>query len=154
MVRWMQRFFQYLDRFYVDLGSIASLTDQGFSQFKSIIFGRLLSQITDTILKQVDRDRQREPVDLDMLRETVSIYVFLSQEKIVGISLNCLADLEGKFLNASRTFFAQMGDEFRQSGSLVNFLEKSIELLHLEKKRLADYMSWSDIDAKIILEFN
>ena len=30
MVKWMQRFFQYLDRFYVDMSSIANLTDQGF----------------------------------------------------------------------------------------------------------------------------
>ena len=29
MVKWMQRFFQYLDRFYVEMSSIASLTEQG-----------------------------------------------------------------------------------------------------------------------------
>lgn len=114
----------------------------------------MLTQITDTVLKQVERDRQREPIDEDMLRETVSIYVFLSQDKIVGISLNCLADLETKFLTASRTFFTQMGEEFRQSGSLVKFLNSSNELLHSEKKRLADYMSWPGIDEKIISEFN
>ena len=31
MVKWMQRFFQYLDRFYVEMSSIASLTDQGYA---------------------------------------------------------------------------------------------------------------------------
>ena len=31
MVRWMQRFFCYLDRFYVEMSSIASLTEQGHS---------------------------------------------------------------------------------------------------------------------------
>lgn len=29
MVRWMQRFFQYLDRFYVEMYNITNLTDQG-----------------------------------------------------------------------------------------------------------------------------
>ena len=50
MVRWMQRFFQYLDRFYVEMSSIASLTDQGYIQFKVEIYGRLLQQITNAIL--------------------------------------------------------------------------------------------------------
>ena len=40
MVKWMQRFFQYLDRFYVDMSSILNLTDQGFAQFKLNVFER------------------------------------------------------------------------------------------------------------------
>lgn len=37
MVRWMQRFFQYLDRFYVEMYNITNLTDQGMKQFKTIV---------------------------------------------------------------------------------------------------------------------
>lgn len=51
MVRWMQRFFAYLDRYFVDNCSIANLTDQGFAQFKVIIFGRLQKQITEAVLE-------------------------------------------------------------------------------------------------------
>jgi len=38
MVRWMQRFFQYLDRFYVEINSLTPLTDQGYKIFKSVVF--------------------------------------------------------------------------------------------------------------------
>ena len=68
MVKWMQRFFQYLDRFYVEMSSIASLTDQGFSQFKQEIFVRMLNNITDAVLQQVETDRRNEPVDTDLLK--------------------------------------------------------------------------------------
>ena len=68
MVKWMQRFFQYLDRFYVEMSSIASLTDQGFSQLKQEIFVRMLNNITDAVLQQVETDRRNEPVDTDLLK--------------------------------------------------------------------------------------
>ena len=45
MVRWMQRFFQYLDRFYVDMEAIANLSDQGFIQFRTIVFERIMPQV-------------------------------------------------------------------------------------------------------------
>ena len=53
MVKWMQRFFQYLDRFYVEMTQIASLTEQGFAQFKAEIFGRMLNTITDAVLQEI-----------------------------------------------------------------------------------------------------
>ena len=68
MVKWMQRFFQYLDRFYVEMSSIASLTDQGFSQFKAEIFGRMLNPITEAVLLQVETDRKNEEIDTDLLK--------------------------------------------------------------------------------------
>ena len=105
MVKWMQRFFQYLDRFYVQMSSIASLTDQGYAQFKAEIFGRMLNTITEAILQQIETDRRNEPIDSDLLKQVVSIYSFLSNEKISGISANCLLELEQKLLEASRTFF-------------------------------------------------
>ena len=105
MVKWMQRFFQYLDRFYVEMSSIPNLTDQGFAQFKSEIFGRLLSKITDAVLSAVETDRRNEPVDLDLLKQVVSIYSFLSSDKISGMSANCLQELEQKLIDTSRAFF-------------------------------------------------
>ena len=68
MVKWMQRFFQYLDRFYVEMSSIATLTEQGFAQFKIEIFGRLLNSITDAVLQEVETDRRNEPIDTDLLK--------------------------------------------------------------------------------------
>ena len=105
MVKWMQRFFQYLDRFYVEMSSIASLTDQGFAQFKMEIFGRMQDKITEAVLHQVDTDRRNEPIDSMQLKQIVSIYTFLSSDKIAGFATNCLQELERRILETSRTFF-------------------------------------------------
>ena len=53
MVKWMQRFFQYLDKFYVEMHSIPKLHDQGFKIFKEVIFNPLVDSITAAIMEQV-----------------------------------------------------------------------------------------------------
>lgn len=57
------------------------------------------------MLQQVEKDRNGEPVDEDLLQKVVSIYIYLSNDIQTGTSMNCLADLESKLLVASRNFF-------------------------------------------------
>jgi hypothetical protein len=70
----MQKFFQYLDRHYVDACSITNLTDQGFKQFKIHVVEKLHGQITQAILEQIDAERNEDLVDVDMLKSVVGMY--------------------------------------------------------------------------------
>jgi cullin 1 len=54
-VNWMQKFFQYLDRYYVEMHSIASLQDQGYKIFKEIAFNPLCDKLTTAICSQVKK---------------------------------------------------------------------------------------------------
>ena len=83
MVRWMQRFFQYLDRFYVEINSLTPLTDQGYKIFKGYVFQPLITNITNAVLNAIERERHEELVDVDILKKTIEIYLFLSSEKLV-----------------------------------------------------------------------
>ena len=53
----MQRFFQYLDRFYVDMEAIANLSDQGFIQFRTIVFEQIMPQVNKAVLDQIQFER-------------------------------------------------------------------------------------------------
>ena len=78
----MPRFFQYLDRFYIEINSLTPLTDQGFKIFKTVVFQPLLNNITQAVLSAIDRERNEELVDVDLMKKTVEIYIFLSSEKL------------------------------------------------------------------------
>ena len=43
MIRWMKNFFQYLDRYHVEMHNITNLNDQGMKQFKLIIIDRMMN---------------------------------------------------------------------------------------------------------------
>lgn len=78
----MQRFFQYLDRFYIEINSLTPLTDQGFKIFKTVVFQPLIQNITQAVLSAIERERNEELVNVDLMKKTVEIYIFLSGEKL------------------------------------------------------------------------
>ena len=89
----------------------------------------MLNTITDAVIQQVETDRRNEPIDTDLLKQIVSIYTFLSSEKISGISVNCLLDLEEKELAASKTFFQAKANQMIESYTLVEYLQQADLLL-------------------------
>ena len=60
MVNWMQKFFQYLDRFYVEMHSIPPLNDQGYKIFKEIVFNPIQDALTRAITDELRKQREGE----------------------------------------------------------------------------------------------
>jgi cullin 1 len=142
MVRWMQRFFQYLDRYYVEMSSIGTLTDQGFFQFKLIIFGQMAQRITQAILQLIQKDRNGDKVDSDLLKSVVGIFSYLNNEKIVGQGANYLLDLENKLVEDSVHFYKNRSLQMIQSATLVDYLSLANDLLKNENHRLTNCLTW------------
>lgn len=83
MVKWMRAFFQYLDRFYVEMHSTTKLSDQGFKIFKETVFQPLCGQTTEAIVEEIKKQREgEEMIDVELLKGTVSIYLTLSSGKL------------------------------------------------------------------------
>lgn len=57
MVKWMQKFFMYLDKFYVEMHSLANLTDQGYKIFKEVVFNPLCDEVTKAIADYIKQQR-------------------------------------------------------------------------------------------------
>jgi hypothetical protein len=66
----------------VEINSLTPLSLQGFKIFKSVIFQPLITNITQSVLKAIHRERNEELVDVDMLKKTIDIYLSLSNEKL------------------------------------------------------------------------
>jgi hypothetical protein len=58
------------------------LTEQGYKIFKTVVFQPLINNITQAILSAIERERNEELVDVDLMKKTVEIYIFLSGEKL------------------------------------------------------------------------
>ncbi|CDW78925.1 cullin-1-like isoform 1 [Stylonychia lemnae] len=152
MVKWMQRFFQYLDRFYVQINSITPLRDQGFKIFKGVIFQPLISQITDAILENIRREREGELVDVDLLKKTIEIYQFLSNEKLSQETLNCQKYLEDKILQQTQQFYQMQSQNLLSKASLSEILHITNKYYQEEIQRCENYLIF-DIKDKLLKEF-
>lgn len=58
------------------------LTEQGYKIFKTVVFQPLINNITQGVLSAIERERNEELVDVDLMKKTVEIYIFLSGEKL------------------------------------------------------------------------
>jgi cullin 1 len=153
MVRWMQKFFQYLDRHYVDTCSITNLTDQGYKQFKMHIFEPLLAPITQAVLYQILEERQGNLIDVDMLKSVVDMYSFLSEPAISQEGINCLFDLETKLLQETKHFYNGQQQQMLGVLQLGDYLKQTKNFLEQEQSRLERYLNWPGIDQKLVAEF-
>jgi len=61
---------------------LTPLTEQGYKIFKTVVFQPLINNITQGVLSAIERERNEELVDVDLMKKTVEIYIFLSGEKL------------------------------------------------------------------------
>ena len=153
MVRWMQRFFQYLDRFYVEINSLTPLTDQGYKIFKNVVFQPLISNITNAILENILKERESELVDVDLLKKIVDIYLYLSTDKLSQDSINCKKYLEDRILEQTRTFYKKVSINLLESASLSEYLHHANKYYEEEKSKLERYLTWPEIKDNLLKDF-
>ena len=153
MVRWMQRFFQYLDRFYVEINSLTPLALQGQKIFKTVIFQPLITNITQSILNAISRERNEELVDVDLLKKTIEIYLSLSNDKFQQDSLNCIKNLEDRIVEHTKNFYINQSQSMLSGASLSEYLHKAHQYLRDEQSRVDRYLTWDSIKDRLFKTF-
>jgi len=75
--------FDYLDRYYLKNGAerCLNLTETALSQFKEKIFKPRINELRSAILEEIQRDRENEIVDKELIKEAVWQFIYMGFEK-------------------------------------------------------------------------
>jgi len=73
-VKWMQQLFRHLDNGYVANSSIPTLTSVGLNLFYDIIFTQFKSEVRDSLVDVIERERDEKCIDPDLIRSCVSVF--------------------------------------------------------------------------------
>jgi hypothetical protein len=73
--------FDYLDRYYLKNSNMVSLTDTALELFRKNIFADRMVQIRRCILEEIEKDRQNEIIDKDLLKKAVLQFIYMAFEK-------------------------------------------------------------------------
>eukprot|EP01084_Bolivina_argentea_P311250 538741_1 len=77
-VRGMARMFMYLDRFHVpNSDDLLNTTEQGHTLYKQIVFEQFKETAKNAILTCIQRERNGEQQDRDLLRDCIAVFVEL-----------------------------------------------------------------------------
>ena len=75
MVRWLSRFFNYLDRYYIQRHNLAQLKDVGMLCFRELVYAELKFSAKDAVLNLVEHERDGEQIDRALVKNILGIFV-------------------------------------------------------------------------------
>ena len=136
MVRWLSRFFNYLDRYYIQRHNLHSLNDVGLMVFRDSVYEDLKKKAREAVLKQVESERDGEQVDFGLLRDVLAIY----QEVGMGSLESYNSDFEEYLLTDTGNYFRRKAATWIEEDSTPEYLAKAEESLRAEEGRVERYL--------------
>lgn len=98
MNKWYSKFFMYLDRYHVKYQQLPTLSDAGMRKFKQIVFDGVKREVTASILKMINDEREDCVMDRDLVKKCVAVYILMG----MGTNEVYEQDFETAFLESSR----------------------------------------------------
>jgi len=135
-VKWMERFFTYLDRYYVKLQSVEPLHGRGYSIFHQMVFEVVKKDTRTALLRVIDSERQGAQIDQDLVKGIIEMFIEL------GINnLNVYTtEFEEALLPASSDYFVRQAAGWLLEDSFPEYLRKAEVALTAEETRVTSYL--------------
>lgn len=136
MVRWLSRFFNYLDRYYIPRNNLQGLRDLGIVLFGYHVHCAIQQSSTEAILILLNNQREGERIDGSLVKNVIEIFVEVGN-----------GDLTNYETSFEQPFLARTGDFYRREASLLlethscpEYMIKAEAFLSLEEFTIARYM--------------
>ena len=136
-VKWMDRFFAYLDRFYVKQKGVDTLNVRGVQIFKSLVYDTFKPQLTAAVLDFITEERNISDLPSDTVKGIVSMYIDLG----INNSNFYTADLELPLLPLTASFYSRQAALWLESNTLPEYCCQAESALQTEERRVTRYLS-------------
>ncbi|CAF2125578.1 unnamed protein product [Brassica napus] len=136
MVRWLSRFFYYLDRYFIARRSLPPLNEVGLTCFRDRVYNELHSKVKDAVIALVDKEREGEQIDRALLKNVLDIYVEIGMGQMERYEV----DFESFMLLDSASYYSRKASSWIQEDSCPDYMLKSEECLKKERERVAHYL--------------
>ena len=147
MVRWLSRFFNYLDRYYIQRHNLAQLKDVGMLCFRDLVYSELKKNVKDAVLTLVDKERDGEQIDRALVKNILGIFVEMGMGGMEAYE----QDFEAHLLTNTAAFYSRKASVWIDEDSCPDYLVKAEECLRREKERVGHYLHASS-ETKLLKE--
>jgi len=137
MNKWMQKFFMYLDRYYVRHHSLPSLKEAGLNSFKTLIFEVVKKDVVAAILEVILHEREGEIVDRRRLRYCVEVFEQMGMDTLEVYT----KDFETDLIQSSSKFYQGKSQIWVASDSTPEYMKKAEQALVEEAARVQHYLN-------------
>ncbi|KAI9195581.1 hypothetical protein LWI28_016303 [Acer negundo] len=136
MVRWLSRFFHYLDRTFIPRRSLPPLNEVGMTFFRDLVYLELNGKVRDVVISLIDQEREGEQIDRALLKNVLDIFVEIG----MGQMDHYENDFEDAMLKDTAAYYSRKASNWILEDSCPDYLLIAEECLTWEKDRVAHYL--------------
>ncbi|KAL5983857.1 Cullin-1 [Asimina triloba] len=139
MVRWLSRFFHYLDRYFIARRSLPPLNEVGLTCFRELVYREINSKVRDAVISLIDQEREGEQIDRALLKNVLDIFVEIG----MGSMDYYQNDSEAAMLKDTAAYYSRKASSWILEDSCPDYMLKAEECLKREKDRVSHYLHFS-----------
>ncbi|KAG9134398.1 hypothetical protein Leryth_023789 [Lithospermum erythrorhizon] len=136
MVRWLSRFFHYLDRYFIARRSLPPLNEVGLTCFRELVYHELNGKVRDAVISLIDQEREGEQIDRALLKNVLDIFVEIGMGQMDYYE----NDFEAAMLKDTAAYYSRKASNWILEDSCPDYMLKAEECLKREKDRVAHYL--------------
>ncbi|KAF7809601.1 cullin-1 [Senna tora] len=145
MVRWLSRFFHYLNRFFVARCSLPTLNAVGLTRFRDLVYMDIRAHARDAVISLIDREREGEQIDRSLLKNVLDIFVEIGMGQMDYYE----QDFETQMLNHTATYYKSKATNWIEDHSCPDYMLKAEDCLRRERDRVSQYLH-SSTEQKLV----
>ncbi|KAL4558821.1 hypothetical protein LXL04_037024 [Taraxacum kok-saghyz] len=145
MVKWLYKFFQYLERYFISRRDLPSLDEVALTCFRDMVYEELKGKAKDAVIALIDQEREGEVIDRALIKNVVDIYVEIG----MGDMNYYVNDFENDMLSATAVYYSQKASNWIMEDSSSDYMLKAEDCLRNEKERVSHYLH-SSSEAKLL----
>eukprot|EP00919_Chromeraceae_sp_WS-2016_P035329 GHVR01083733.1.p1 GENE.GHVR01083733.1~~GHVR01083733.1.p1 ORF type:complete len:523 (-),score=84.91 GHVR01083733.1:612-2180(-) len=160
LIYWMQRVFQYLDRFYTKLKKDPELFQRGLMCFTEHVYNHIKTPLLLSFMDAIKTHRETGTANTHTLEKVVEMYRTVgdsnvkitkiksvdNSERLVWSNANLgvyKTDFEKVFLEATDVYYQRKSDQWLKELNCRAYLKETSSSLEDEERRLVTYLDLS-----------
>lgn len=136
MVRWLSRFFHYLDRYFIARRSLPALNEVGLTCFRDLVYQEVKANARDAVINLIDKEREGEQIDRALLKNVIDIFVEIGMGQMELYE----GDFEAQMLLDSGAYYSRKASNWIVDDSCPDYMLKAEECLKRERDRVSHYL--------------
>ncbi|CAJ1878959.1 unnamed protein product [Sphenostylis stenocarpa] len=139
MVRWLSRFFFYLDRYFIARRSLPGLREVGLICFRDLVYMDIRANTRKALITLIDKEREGEQIDRSLLKNVIDIFVEIG----LGETDQYQKDFEVHMLQDTAAYYKSKATDWIEIDSCPDYMLKAEDCLRRERDRVAHYLHYS-----------
>ncbi|XP_059297906.1 cullin-1-like [Lycium ferocissimum] len=136
MVKWISRFFNFLDVCFLTRRELPSLNEVGLTCFHDLVYQELSGIAINAVILLIEKEREGEQIDRVLLKNVLDIFVEIGS----GTMVYYVNDFEDAMLRDTATYYSRKASSWIVEDSCPDYMLKAEECLEKEKDRVSHYL--------------